>query len=318
MSEHKRIYNLLQIISLLSKPGGYSVQRLARRFDLSTRTIYRYLVTLRSCGFKLARVNGRYRFENREDSVNLLPLFTSDEETVIRKAVQSLHDTHPNKSGLLEKLGLMADPGYIAEFIVDAKTAGNVQKLAEAIQDRCRVILHDYHSLNSEPVECRMVDPIGFSVNMKYVYGFDPAHQKVVQFKPERIGAVEITDTKFIPDERYRVEKPDLFGMSGSPETEVQLRLNRRAVQLLAEEFPESRTLDEMLALDEKGLSEPEKSGIRLSLPVKGFEGVGRFVLGLPGEAEPLGPVEFLQYLQKRRGAGMMARQGKRKMKMHS
>lgn len=43
MSEHKRLYNLLQIISLLSKPAGYSVERLSSRFSVTTRTIYRYL-----------------------------------------------------------------------------------------------------------------------------------------------------------------------------------------------------------------------------------------------------------------------------------
>jgi predicted DNA-binding transcriptional regulator YafY len=47
MSEHKRLYTLLQLISLLGKPGGYPVKRLAGRFQVSTRTIYRYFVILR-------------------------------------------------------------------------------------------------------------------------------------------------------------------------------------------------------------------------------------------------------------------------------
>ncbi len=318
MGEHKRLYNLLQLISLLSKPGGYSVKRLAGQFRVTTRTIYRYFDLLRECGFDLVKNDGRYRFHNPTDSVNLLPLFTAEEEAVIRKAVTSLHLSNPHKSGLLKKLRLMTDPWFITELIVDAKTSGNIQTLAEAIHDKRRVILHQYHSLNSEPVLSRMVDPLGFSVNMKYVYGFDLDHQKVVQFKPERIGSVEITDTKYIVDKRYHIEKPDLFGMNGSPQAKVTLTLNRRALHLLLEEFPESRNVEGLAVNDvwEKGPS--EESNITISLPVKGFEGVGRFVLGLPGEAEPVGPPEFLKYLENRMKRGEREVRESRKKKSDS
>lgn len=305
MNEHKRLYNLLQLISLLSKPGGYQVQRLAKRFGVTARTVYRYFEILRECGFVLEKSGSRYRFKNAPESQNILPLFSAEEAAVINKAVLSLHPDYPIKTGLLKKLRIMADPSHLSELIVDAHASGIISSLLEAIRGQKRVILQNYHSPSSDTLLNREVDPLGFSINMKYLYAFDPDHQKTVQFKPERIGRVVITGIVFEPDERYRIEKPDLFGMNGQPQTDVTLSLNRRALHLLLEEFPESRNIIKDLegfknlpGLDGKA---PDRTRLNVNLPVKGFDGVGRFVLGLPGEAVPLGPPEFLAYLDKRR-----------------
>jgi len=312
MTEHKRLFNLLQMIALLSRPGGLSVDRLAKRFQVTTRTIYRYFDILRECGFEIEKSGQRRRLKHSSGSFSIIPMFTSEEAAVIDKAILSLHASHPQKSGLLKKLKIMTDVTHLADIIVDAKTASNVGSLIVAIREQKRVILHHYQSPNSDSIDNRKADPLGFTANMKYLYAFDPDHQKVLLFKPERIGRVEITGTNFKPDHRYHIEKPDLFGMNGKPETKVTLHLNLRALHLLFEEFPESRNVKDLRDI------EPDSSivkytdipqPIEVRLPVKGFEGVGRFVLGLPGEAVPLGPSEFLNYLQERNKRGIKSLQ---------
>jgi proteasome accessory factor C len=131
-----------------------------------------------------------HRFKNASESQNILPLFSTEEAAIINKAVLSLHSDHPQKTVLLNKLRILAEPGHLVELITDAKTSRMVSLLMEAIRHRKRVILHHYHSPSSDTVLDRITDPIGFSINMKYLYAFDPEHQKVVQFKPERIGRV--------------------------------------------------------------------------------------------------------------------------------
>jgi proteasome accessory factor C len=304
MTEHKRLFNLLQMIALLSRPGGFSVKRLASRFQVSTRTIYRYFDILRECGFQIEKSGNRRRFKQPSDSLNLLPQFTAIEAELIRKAILALSPEDSRRNGLLNKLNVITDPAHIADMIVDAKTAGNVSALLTAVRKQKRVVLHHYHSPNSETTQNRTVDPLGFSTNMKYLLAFDPDHQKVIQFKPERIEIVEVTGTMFEPDKRYQVEKPDLFGMNGTPHREVILRLNSRALRLLLEEFPESRNLPGLA--DAENLKNPENKNHTITLPVKGYDGVGRFVLGLPGEAVPLGPAGFLRYLKKRMEKGAL------------
>jgi len=315
MSEHKRLYNLLQLIGLLGKPGGYPVKRLAKRFQVSTRTVYRYFEILRECGFEIEKSGNRHRFKSLPESQNLLPLFSAEEAAVINNAVLSLHSDHPQKAVLLKKIRILAKPEQLVELITDAKTSKAVSLLMEAIRQRKRVILHHYHSPSSDTVLDRVADPIGFSINMKYLHAFEPEHQKVVQFKPERIGRVEITADSFEPDERYRIEKPDLFGMNGVPGAVVSLQLNRRAIHLLLEEFPESAAIIEQDLTGFENLSGPGNN-LKVNLPVKGFEGAGRFVLGLPGEANALGPPEFLRYLEERMNRSTLFRNVKKVKEM--
>lgn len=314
MTEHKRLFNLLQMIALLSGPGGLSVERLAKRFQVTTRTIYRYFDILRECGFDIEKSGSRRRLKHSSGSLSILPYFTVDEAAVVNKAILSLHSSHPHKAGLLKKLKLMADTSHLAEVIVDAHTAANTTALMAAMREQKRVVLHHYHSPNSDTVINRTVDPLGFAANMKYLYAFDPEHRKVVQFKPERIGRVEITGISFAPDDRYRIEKPDIFGMNGTPHATLQLRLFPRAIHLLLEEFPESRdvkVLRDYVPGSTSGTNSSEHESIEIRIPVKGFDGVGRFVLGLPGEAVPLGPPGFLQYLKQRRKREMITAKSK-------
>ncbi|MEX0769747.1 MAG: HTH domain-containing protein [Balneolaceae bacterium] len=68
MGDHKRFFIILQMIRLLSRPGGFAVKRLAQRFDVTPRSIYRYFDLLRECGFALEKSGGRYRFQNSGDA----------------------------------------------------------------------------------------------------------------------------------------------------------------------------------------------------------------------------------------------------------
>lgn len=298
MSEHKRLFNLLQLISILSKRSGISVERLANRFQVTKRTIYRYFDILRECGFDIEKNGKRHRLSDLPESRNILPYFTAEEEAVIHKAILSLHSSHPNKSGLLKKLKRMVEPSNLAEIIVDARTAANTAILITAMREQKRVVLYHYHSPNSESVMNRTVDPVGFAPNMKYLYAFEPDRRKVIQFKPERIESVKITGISFTPDDDYHIEKPDIFGMNGLPLADVTLTLYPRAIHLLLEEYPESRDIKGLADYRPNSSSDINHIDIRIS--VKGFEGVGRFVLGLPGEVVPLSPPEFLNYLQER------------------
>jgi len=103
----------------------------------------------------------------------------------------------------------------------------------------------------------------------------------------------------FEPDEQYKVQKPDPFGMNGKLHCKVTLRLKRRAARLLVGEYPEC------------GFTHPKSREPReqdadftINIAVIGFEGVGRFVLGLPEEATAEGPTEFAHYLEERMGRG--------------
>ncbi|PSR02132.1 MAG: hypothetical protein BRD50_07625 [Bacteroidetes bacterium SW_11_45_7] len=78
--------------------------------------------------------------------------------------------------------------------------------------------------------------------------------------------------------------------MNGEPVAEVHLKLSPRAANLLKEEFPAATAIW-------RG-------------EVKGFEGVGRFVLGFPGEVEALAPQRLIDYLHEKRSLAARLKEG--------
>ncbi|MGN6531600.1 MAG: WYL domain-containing protein [Ginsengibacter sp.] len=70
----------------------------------------------------------------------------------------------------------------------------------------------------------------------------------------------------------------------------VEARLSLKAYNLLIEEFPLSREY-----------VEEDNGGYRLKIPVAGYQGIGRFVMGLPGEIEILSSERFKEFLKEER-----------------
>jgi len=83
--------------------------------------------------------------------------------------------------------------------------------------------------------------------------------------------------------------KRDIFGMTGSGNFPVKLRLSFRAYLLLREEFPES--IPYMVEESD------ENHTYLLEVKVTAYAGVGRFTLGLIDQVEVLGSDEFKAYL---------------------
>ncbi|MEX0680987.1 MAG: WYL domain-containing protein [Balneolales bacterium] len=308
MPDHKRLLSLLQIIRLLRQSGGYPVNRLAGRFEVTERTIYRYFGILRETGFDLEKEGDRYRIASHTRQDELLPVLDPDETGLLRDAVLSVHATHPRKPHLLKKLAALSDLEQLAELVVDRALAGVIRDLTHAVKERRRIILRDYNSPNSRTIRDREVEPVGFGVNMRYLYALDTESGEIRQFKPDRIGRVEVLGKTFTPGAKHRVSKPDLFGMNGRPRCTVTLRLNQRAIRLLLEEYPESEI---QLFKNQLNRAPEGVNWLKITLKVNGFEGVSRFVLGLPGEAGAEGPEAFIQYLETRMSRGAMYLKGK-------
>lgn len=283
MNEHKSLKTVLELIRLLHQPSGYMIERLAQRFGVTTRSVYRYINVLQELGFEIEKHGDRYRMILRRDAQLMMPLFSSEETDTLRDSVLAIHDRHPLKPTLLKKLRFFSDTDFIAEIIEDHITAGHIKSLIQAIREKKQIWLRHYSSPNSQTTRDRLVEPIRFSSNLRYLYAYEPELKSLRQFKPERIGKTEITKHTFNQTAEHTITSIDAFGMNGQPRTFVQLKLSQRARHLLTEEFPEVN---------------PLPSHEVTQLTVHGFEGIGRFVLGLPGEIEVLGPERFVGYLK--------------------
>lgn len=296
MSEFKRLYRLLQLINMLGKGDKRTAGQLARIFEVNERTIYRYFDLLRNCGFQIEKDRDHRYFLHTSGKLNQytndLIGFTLDEASLIRDALMSVHSTHPLRNNIFEKLFTFSELGLTADIITDQALAGRLNRLRKAMHNKQQVKLIQYHSANSQTIRDRVVEPIAFMHNLRYFTAFEAEAQQVRQFRPERCGEVALLPVDFQYEHLHKQSHPDAFGMNGEPVCRIRLALSPRGSSLLAEEFP----------LAKKDMKWDKNSGkATYEGEVKGFEGVGRFVLGLPGEVEVKGPGSFTGYLEHKR-----------------
>ncbi len=298
MNDHKKLHTLLQLIRTL-RETPMSARRLAQRYHTTTRTIYRYFNTLKACGFMIEKEGHDHFIPDAEEDAFHAP-FDQEEAGLLRDALQAVHPDHPLTGTVLRKLGTLSDMEQLADLIV----AHNIKALSQAIQDQRQVRLINYHSMNGRSESDRLVEPTGFTTNFRYLYAYEPASGQVKQFKPERMEEVEVLDQAFDRTPQHQRNRPDVFGMAGTPEEKVSLRLGARAFHLLLEEYPEVRTVWQVKEAGAHHACPTSERRREAIIPVKGFEGIGRFVLGLPEEVEVLGPQGFVDHLEEKRKMG--------------
>lgn len=292
--ENKLVYRILAIISYLSKENGYTVRQLAEKFDTSAKTIYRNIQMLKEAGFQVVTdEQNRYYIKRYNASVfqEKLISFSIDETAMIKDALLAAHSTNPLRNIVLNKLFALSEIDGIVDIFYDQNLGRNIRHLNEAIKKKKQVVLRDYRSSNSNSIQDRLVEPISFHRNMTYFSAYEIKSGKVRQFKPERAASVEILAEPFRFEKFHSLSEPDIFGMNAKPEFIVCLDMNLRAANLLKEEFPSSANRIEPL----------ENSNLfRFQAICKGYEGVGRFVLGLPGDINVVENEGFKKYLRQK------------------
>jgi len=308
MHEYKKLYTLLQLISTLSKSEGLEVSRLAKRYDATERTIYRYLDLLKACGFQVEKDKHHCYWIPDADEIFRQEgiTFCLEEAAIIKDAVMAVSGNHPLRNNILSKLFAHSELDATAEIIYNKLIGQNLARLTQAIKEKRQAMLKNYHSLNSDTITDRHVEPVGFVSNMQYVMAYEPESDRHLQFKPERAAHVEVLSKGQQYAQNHENQHPDAFGMNGTPVTTACLQLSDRGAHLLREGFP--------LAAD--GIEATDSQvPCRWTGTVKGFEGVGRFVMGLPGEVAIEAPQELKAYVEGRiRMAGNLDRANNKKV----
>lgn len=284
-----KMLRVFKLIALL-KSGHWTIAQLATRLDMNRRSIYRYLKLLEAIDFNVDKdFNDRY-FIFSSDDEPAKSEFTIDEMNVLKQLVKSEISRNALKASLLKKLSLHSEMDSMPALIIKARNGKMVELLSTAIKDKKQVLLASYHSANSSDVRDRLIEPISFGDDYQTVLALDANDKKCKQFKLERIGDVLIRTESFQFEKYHEKNTADIFGMTGATTTFITLRLKMRAYLLLREEYP--------LALPY--LEKRDDGDYQFYGPVKSFEGVSRFVLGLAGDITVMGPGEFKDFVKEK------------------
>lgn len=281
--DQPKIERMLRLMMLLTANNRYTVEELSSKLDTSIRTIYRYIDTFKEAGFLINKSGDYFRIDKRSKyfkDISQLVHFTEEEAYILNSAIESIDPTNTIKQNLKAKLASVYDFKMLAECVVKGENARNVNSIIEAIENKKQIILHNYTSAHSKNVSDRLVEPLSFTTNYIQVWAYEVSSGKNKLFKLSRIGSVEVLEKDWEFESEHKEGLMDLFRINSFEQIPVKLKLGLRAASLLVEEYP----------LGEKYLSPDPDSPAHyiLETNICGYEGVGRFVLGLLDDIEIL------------------------------
>lgn len=285
--DQPKVERMLRLMQYLTGNVNYTLEEICEKLDMSRRTFFRYLDTFKSAGFAVQRIGeGRYRLATvRRTDVDLSKIvyFTEEEAYVVNRLIDSLDNTNTMKQGLRRKLAAVYDATSIDNYIDNKENSANIGALSEAIREGKKVILKDYSSSHTNATKDYTVEPFKFNTNYIDIWAYDVSDGLNKRFKVARIGSVELLDEPWEHSAQHKDEPMDSFRIHGNAPVHVKLRLHLIAKNLLLEEYP---LAEKEVYQDSEGIWYYEGN-------VRGMDGVGRFVLGLPAyvdvlEGEPL------------------------------
>ena len=290
--DQTKISKLLRLMKLLTGNVSRTIDQLAVEMGITPRTIYRYIDTIRESGFVVNKLYGNVYAMGQVgrglSDFNKLIYFTEEEAYIVAKMINGIDNNNVLKRDLQRKLASIYDSTSIANYIDNTATAANVEALADAIKRRKQVVLKHYESAHSDEAKDRRVEPIEFTTNMIDIWAYDVENADNRMFKVARIQEVEVTDDDWAFKSMHKVQRPDLFRMTGSLNEIISLQLDTRAKSLLLEEFP----------LAEKELRRENGKWI-LTTRINSLEGVTRFILGLAADIRILEGENLRDYIRK-------------------
>ena len=288
--EHSKIERLVQLIMLMASRTDHTIEDISERLGTTSRSVYRYIETLRKAGFAIdKRRSNLYkliRLPHSSVNLNNIVYFSQEEAYIIHHLIHNLASTNTLKVNLQKKLAAIYNVANLTEFIVDKNTANNIEELGLAIRNRQQVVLRAYESAHSHAVSDRHIEPFAFTTNYIDIWAYDLDKEENRVFKVARIGSVENTRNNWVFADKHQQTMSDCFRMNGERSYHIKLVLSLRAKNLLLEEYP----------LSGKYLKNVENAWI-LETEVFDLAGVGRFVLGLAGEVTIIDSPELEEYV---------------------
>lgn len=292
MNAQPKLHQLLEMLLFLSSGLRYKIDEIAERFDITTRTVHRYIKTFRDAGFVIPRPGDGYYYIDKNSpyfrEISELLHFSREEAVILQRAIHSIDNENLLKQNLVNKLYALYDFDRVANTIVKKEYSEIIHQLIQAIKHKNQVILKEYLSANSNEARDRIVEPFDFTTNYVATWAYDINDRCCKTFKNTRIKSVQILPNLWENESSHEKLPIDVFRISSERQIEVTLKLSIRACELLKEEYP----------LAEEHIQQLNDKEYRVAAPVCGFEGVARFVMGLYDEIEVNEPEELKNFLK--------------------
>ena len=284
MSTARGMLRVFNLIRLLNTQPPKKVSTLAMQLEVSRSQIHRDLRLIEELGYLVETdINhGKYlQFTLPKESESIL---SAEELFFLQEHLQQTAVDSPQAQSILYKFDHNLSMIPMADILPQLHINKQIQIARKAIEKGICVEILGYRSISSDEIRDRLVEPLEVTADFRYLIGWDLEKDEQRQFKFARINQIKMTDRAVKGKRPF--SPMDMFGIIGDKWLEVRLRLSNFAYHLLSEEYPKASAYIRRT---------PE--GAFYEGQVRNWQGIGRFVLGLPGEIEVLYPDEFKNYL---------------------
>ncbi len=295
MSEQNTLFRTLEMITVLSRPGGTTTKFLAEQYGCSVRTIQRTIDTIRQAGYVVDEHKGRYiinKVETKRNSrfdIGDLLHFSKEEAELLNRSIQSIPGRNAIKENLTKKLYSLYGSENVANNLVRQADSEQVRNIIDAIQGKYQVRVNEYtFSTANRGMQSVIIEPIEFASDYSRLWAFYPRHRKNFLLRLSGINGVEALYEPYQFEQYHKVGLIDVFRGYGFSKMPLKMVMNRRAYGFLIEEFPLASSVLKKINLHMYSL-ETEVCDL--------FQ-VARFYLGLPGDIEVQEPANFQEYLK--------------------
>lgn len=228
-------YNvMLKILMLLLQKRKLTATEIAERYEVSVRSVYRYIEELSVCGVPIDVARGRYGGITIADTFRLpTGYFTREEYAATLNALDAMSSQITDEAliSAREKLSSRQktekrEQSVCGNVIVDGGAWGDSAKFSDKMRvceqavNECKCLLIDYISRGGEHSK-RVIDPyvLVFKQNVWYVWAFCHSKQEFRTFKIGRIKSASFTGKNF--------KKKDFT------RDDVDLSFNRQSAELI-------------------------------------------------------------------------------------
>lgn len=237
---------MLRILFELLSKKCVKASYLAEKFEVSVRSIHRYINCLELAGVPLYTVRGSNGGFAIVDTFKFSSTFMTErefEQTI--NALSAITDSVPNKTldSAINKLKSAAKnqtSGFNIKsggIIIDAGPWGdtiNYKSKLVVIQkslENCKKLLIKYHDRNGDITE-RLIEPhvIVFKQGLWYVYAYCNLRKEFRFFKTGRIEQATITEEKFIKQDLSKMDLPLDFWHSNVDGEDVVLEIDKQCL----------------------------------------------------------------------------------------
>lgn len=286
-NQHK-IYRVLQLITLLQNKPAKSIRFMANFLECTERTAYRYIDLLKQLGFDIQKEEHNKFFIVSDIQTDG---FTPEESSYMVEMIKTVGKESKLKDSVLKKIYLKSEVSEQANSILKAHLSKLVEKINFAIDNNKKVILVKYHSVNSNHISDRLVEPFQFTENYNSICAFEIKSKQNKYFNLERIIDVEVLDDLQENKALFEFETTDVFGFTerNGKKFEVELQLSLRAYIL----FKESNS-----GL-EKHITKIEDTDLYLlRISINNPKPIVSLIRGFKDEIKIIGSKDFVEFLE--------------------